>query len=910
MPSLLATLVLLPLVRMVNAEPSISFPFNAQLPLAARVDEFYSYSFSQDTFRSDSKITYTFGEHPSWLSIESSGRRLYGTPKDGDISGGDVVGQKVEIIATDDNGSTTMGSTLVVSRDKAPQVKIPLDDQISNFGNFSAPSSILSYPSTEFKFSFDQNTFGRQGLNYYAVSGNSSPLPAWVLFDASSMTFTGKTPPFESLVQPPQTFDLRIVASDIVGFSAASLDFSIVVGSHKITTDNPIITLNATRGSKVSYNGLENGVKLDGKQVAAGDLSATTKDMPKWLSYDTSTWKLQGTPGDNDHATNFTITFKDRFSDALDVLVVVNVATGLFKSTFEDLKVRPGEEFDMDLAKYFKDPNDINVKVSTDPSEDWLKVSGLKLSGKVPKTAKGSFKLLVEASSKSSDLSEKEAVNVNFLALDGTTTTATASTKTTTATATSTKTNSTFADETDVGPGHLSTGEILLATIIPVIFVAILIMLLVCYFRRRRAGRSYLGSRYRNKISPPVASSLRINGSDPSMREAAAVGAFVQTEKMYKPGKPGAAFFNPEGNSPLSSHRRSSETLAGLSSSDMPHSVMVNAARTTTIRSICNVPSEDGRHSWVTIDAAGAARSVRSSHSQRSETTLPESMHQIFPGSDLNTSGANGDFRNGLDFTLPTLDELPSLQTTPLVAYHPEVPPPLSRGSIGGRSAATTSSAALPTTGDSNLNFNSGAVANLAAGSTTGRLEHDPSVPNWVTLAESEAAESISELRKPEAARVNRRPGDRPWYEVDSADGSKSFTTDVSFDSTENWRVIGNLSPTKTNRSYKDLVDEAPFHPSRPGTARDGARPGERGEPRLERAVTPVEWVDEDVHSPPPAAASGRLVPSASIISKLSSRASEGSGVKMSGGRGHSLEDDWLRDHSGKLSEGSYKVFL
>lgn len=885
MPSLLAVVALLPLTQLVSCQPTISFPFNAQLPPAARIDQFFSYSFSQYTFQSDSKITYSLGDHPSWLSIESGGRRLYGTPKDGDVAAGQVVGQTVDIIATDAKGSTSMNATVVVSRQPAPKVQIPLEDQIKNFGKFSAPSSVLSYPSTTFKFSFDQDTFGKSGLNYYAVSGDSSPLPAWVKFDAQSLTFSGRTPPFESLIQPPQTFDFSLAASDIVGFSASSLQFSIVVGSHKLTTDHPIITLNATRGTAVNYDGLENGIKLDGKQISPGDLTVTTKDLPSWLSYDDKTGKLQGTPKDGDHAANFTITYKDSFSDNLDVLVVVNVATGLFQSTFEDMKIRPGSQFDLDLTKYFKSPSDVTVKVSTSPGEDWLKVNGLKLSGEVPKTSKGSFKLFVDASSKSSDLAEKEVVNISFLALDGTTTTVTAASSTTTATATGTGTGGAISDDAESQPGTLSTGEILLATIIPVIFVAVLLMILVCYFRRRRAGRSYLGSKYRSKISHPVLSTLRVNGSDTSMREAATMGAFVHTEThVYKPAK--AAFT--DGISPISSQRRSSETLGRVSSSEIPQSIMVNAARTTTIRSVSNVPSEDGRQSWITIDAGhgGMARSDRSSRSQQSDVTYPEPTRQIFPGTDYPPRRDPG-----LEIILPTLDELPSVQPTPLFAYGPP-DSPFSHHSIGARSGITSSSAALP----QEDHYTTTPMTKWPTGSTA---KIDASDANWTTLAESEAAESISEFRRPDAAAT--RPT-KPWHEAtDSADGGKSFTTEVSFGSSENWRIIGRLSPTKTERSYKDLVDESPFHPSRPGTAREGARPGERGDasPVL---VSPLEW--RDVPSP---LASGRLGPSVSIVSKMSGVSEEG--VHMSGGRGHE-DEAWMRDHSGKMSDGSFKVFI
>ncbi|TWU72414.1 hypothetical protein ED733_002327 [Metarhizium rileyi] len=887
MPSLLAVMALMPFIRLVSCEPTISFPFNAQLPLAARIDEFFSYSFSPYTFQSDSQITYSLGDHPSWLSIESGRRRLYGTPTENDVPAGLVVGQTVGIIATDSTGSKTMNATLVISRQAAPEVRIPLEDQMANFGNSSAPSSILSYPSTNFHFSFDLKTFSKSGLNYYAVSADSSPLPAWIQFHAPSLTFTGRTPPFESLVQPPQTFDLSLVASDIIGFAASSLKFSIVVGSHKLTTDEPIVTLNATRGTAVNYDGLENGIRLDGKRTSPADLTVTTKNLPSWLSYHAETGKLQGTPKDGDHAVNFTITFKDDFSDNLDVLVIVNVATGLFESTFEDMNVRPGSNFDLDLTEYFKNSTDITIKVSTNPSQDWLKVDGLKLSGNVPKTSKGSFNLFVNALSRSSRLSEKEAIHVTFLAIDGATTTitpasSTAFTTTATATASAPVNGSDIADASQTQPGHMSTGEILLATVIPVVFVAILLMILVCYFRRRRSGQGYLGSKYRSKISRPVHDPMPTDRSDPSMEEAAAMGAFVHTEtQVFKPAKAALA----ESSSPMSSHRRSSETLGGLSASEMPQNIMVDAARTTTARSVSNVASEDGRQSWITIDRvqSGAARSDISS---QSEATFPDATRQIFPGADYAPRRDTG-----LEMTLPTLEELPSLQPTPLLSHDPMSP--FSQSSIGHHSAITSSSAALPPPDDHDIT--TATMINWPTGSTA---KADSAEANWVTLAESEAGGSISEIRKPDAVAV--KPF-RPWHEADSVEGGKSVTTDVSFASSENWRIIGRLSPTKTERSYKDIVDDVAFHSSRPSTGHAGVERGDH-ETGMD-SISSFQWGDFPSPLTP-----GRVVPSRSIYSTLSGAAG-GETTHMSGGRG--FEDaPWMRDHSSKMSEGSFKVFL
>ncbi|KAG5961975.1 hypothetical protein E4U58_004030 [Claviceps cyperi] len=909
MASLLAIVALLLLAQLANSQPTIYFPFNAQLPLAARIDKFFSYSFSPSTFQSDSQISYSLGEHPSWLSINSEGRRLFGTPKKGDVHPGEVVGQTVDIIATDGKGSTSMKAVVVVSRQSAPQVEIPLEKQIQNFGNFSAPSSILSYPSTSFNFSFDQGTFGKADLNYYAVSGDSSPLPAWVKFDASSLTFSGRTPAIESLIQPPHAFDFELVASDVVGFSASSIEFSIVVGSHKLTTDFPIVTLNASRGAEVNYDGLEKGIKLDGKQVAAGDdgLTVAVKDIPSWLSFDQKSWKLHGTPREGDRAANFTVTFKDNFSDNLDVLMVVNVATGLFASTIEDLHVRPGSELDLDLAKYFRTPGDVAITLSTSPHEDWLKVDGLKLSGQVPKTLSGGIKLSIQASSKSSDLTENETINVNFLAVDGTTTTGT-STTTSTATAAATKTTGDGSGETQAqSDHHLSTGEILLATIIPVIFVAVFLLVLLCYIRRRRLNQDTdLGdSRHRSNISRPILCASGPNGSVTSMEEAATQGGgvFAHSEKLVT--KTTEVSLGDASSSAMSYHRRSSETLSGHSTSGVPRRMAVDAARTTTIRSISNIASDDGRQSWITVDAGNAdlaSSSEKSSPSRKTDRTYSGSTYQVLPGAVHPSQQKRDAALAALDRNYTPLKKKPVSQPMALFA-HTSDRSPLAHGSVGGHSGVTSSSVALPAyLKYVDANYTSGALTRWTTGSTAGRYFSDP---NWCTLAQSDLSGSVADQASSRLATVAPLTGSGNF----GSSSGKSVGTGVSFTSSENWRIIGQCSPVKAERSYKELVEESPFHPSRPSIASAGTDDG------VAAAVSPEvmagsRWRDRGYTM---RGSAGQMGLHGSIGSRMR-RESGQQDVDMSGGRGFVSEerdlDSWIREHSTKKSDGSFTVFL
>ncbi|KAI0479793.1 hypothetical protein F4859DRAFT_450123 [Xylaria cf. heliscus] len=415
----LAILLLLGSIAAVSGTPTSYFPLNSQLPPVARVSEPFSFVFSPLTFASDAEMRYALADGaPSWLSLDSTARQLSGTPDDASIPQGEtLVGVVITLVASDDTGSTAANATLVVSRGAKPKVRIPLEEQIKKFGPYSAPASVLLHPSTEFDFEFDPNTFGMapagtrdmkakarevkrdgdeniSGLSYYAVSGNNAPLPSWIEFDAERLAFSGKTPPFESLVQPPQKFDFQLVASDVVGFASASVDFSIAVGTHELTAEEPIIELNATRGKQLDYSDLPKILKLDKQPLVPENVSSITADgLPAWLSFDEDSWKVSGTPDAKAEPKNVTIAVVDKFSDALNVTLAVNFHTQIFTSDFPDLNVTTGDDFSFDIKKFLFAPSDTQVTTEVQPDNSWIRFDDPSkvLSGTVPKDLPAGF---------------------------------------------------------------------------------------------------------------------------------------------------------------------------------------------------------------------------------------------------------------------------------------------------------------------------------------------------------------------------------------------------------------------------------------------------------------------------------------------------------------------------------------
>ncbi|KAI1416161.1 hypothetical protein F5Y13DRAFT_186411 [Hypoxylon sp. FL1857] len=481
-----------------SAAPVDYFPINSQLPPVARISEAFEFTFSPMTFFSSSVITYRLGNAPKWLSIDSSARRLYGTPSDEDVPPGEVVGVPIELVAEDETGSTTTNPTLVVSRNRPPTLAIPLSRQLPKFGTYIAPSSLHLHPSSPFSFSFDRHTFrtdrGDGGLNYYAVSGDNVPLPSWITFNADDLSFSGETPPFESLVQPPQTFTFQLVASDIVGFASVSASFSLVVGNHELTADPPMVKVNATPGKSFEYKNLRDVLKLDAEPLNPDNITAITAlDLPPWLNFDNETWALNGMPEPDAESSNITIFVVDKYSDSLNLTVWIHF--GLFISDLPDLNLKAGDDFSFDLKKYLSKPSDIRVTLETESNAPWAKFdsSSMILSGSVPEplSAKAPTEpeVTFTATSKHTNETETKTMNIHI----------------TSASPSSHVTPPQPSDKPQ-RPKNDSKKNLLWLLVIPIFMAFVGIILLLFYIRRRRQQPR------RIEVSGPIPGSFMANG--------------------------------------------------------------------------------------------------------------------------------------------------------------------------------------------------------------------------------------------------------------------------------------------------------------------------------------------------------------------------------------------------------------
>ncbi|KAK3378591.1 hypothetical protein B0H63DRAFT_525809 [Podospora didyma] len=651
--------VILLLVRISTTSPSISFPINSQVPPVARVGQPFSFVFSPSTFSSESTIAYALANSPGWLALDSEARRLFGTPRDGDIAPGEVAGVAVNLVATDDTGSTALDATLVVSRNPGPKVDVPFENQAPLFGTFSRPSSILSPPNTHFSFDLSQHTFSNPSaspLKYYAVMADNTPLPAWILFDPGNLSFSGRTPSSDSLIEPPQLFSFQLCASDVVGFAAASLKFDIVVGNHKIHTDQDTIILATKVGTPVSYTGLRDSIRVDGEIASADEvIISETPGIPSWLSVDKSSGHITGVPPENAVSTSFIVVVRDSFSDTLNLTVLVNITdtasqnSGFLEGKIPDLTATAGEHFSFELRPYIADLEDTDIVLM--PPSSWVRFDGRTATvyGDVPKGSRDAIVSVdLRAKSKRSGNSDAISLSINIRSPSkevGATPTSTFSDPTT-----NPSTNGVFPDSYDVESPRPKV--VLLVVLLPTLLslLAVTCLLFWCSRRRNSRPRPQLSTR---DISGPLQGALVTNlGEHRSqhrdgspVKSTTSINAYEEARASY--------LKNIDADIP--------RPLALVRLLKSPERKQSTTCDYLDMHNAFLTPSRTPEHARYQSQNNGSSSSV-------SEASMPSgAVSQNFL--TLLENGSMSSFRDAVETAIPYFGEQLSIQQTPASAY-------------------------------------------------------------------------------------------------------------------------------------------------------------------------------------------------------------------------------------------------
>lgn len=372
----------------IDASPRIAYPVNSQVPPVAYASQNYEFTFAPNTFSGDSvHINYSISDQPSWLSLDGPSRTFSGQP-----TGTDVGATTFQLIASDATGQSSSSVTLVVLEDHGPELENPLLPQLSRAGQASAPESLLLYPLEEFTLSFTKDTFSgtSQSSAYYAISTDNTPLPSWIQFDASVLSFSGLSPPLVSSSTFQEVYGIKLIASNVVGFGQAVAQFNIVVGHHKLSFSQTVQTIDVTIGSSVTIPPLRTALRLDGNSVSSFELERVQFVAPGWLSVNQEEISLSGIVGVDATDTAISITATDIYGDIASTLINLRISspqTSLGKNVF-DANATAGDDFDFTLP--FSDHPQLGPPVVADVANasTWLTFtpSNLSFHGHVPST--------------------------------------------------------------------------------------------------------------------------------------------------------------------------------------------------------------------------------------------------------------------------------------------------------------------------------------------------------------------------------------------------------------------------------------------------------------------------------------------------------------------------------------------
>lgn len=298
------------------AVPGVSIPLSTQLPLIARVEQPYSWSFCIDTFsintdtpgpNADTLVLSTL-PLPKWLSFDPGTRTFHGTP-----SAQDEGNPEITVTATnpsDPSSSVSSVFNLCVTSYPPPILNRSLLDQFADADNPSLSSVFrLSMPSTpatahiatlripskwSFSIGFLSDTFLADNSLFYDVRrSDGGPIPGWMFFNTKALTVNGVTP------NESTTLALALHASDQQGYTASMEPFNLVISSHDLSSNTlslPTINVTASASFNITLSSPADfiGIYGDGQPIQPSEITDLAIDISscKDLKYDNASRTL------------------------------------------------------------------------------------------------------------------------------------------------------------------------------------------------------------------------------------------------------------------------------------------------------------------------------------------------------------------------------------------------------------------------------------------------------------------------------------------------------------------------------------------------------------------------------------------------------------------------------------------
>jgi len=277
-----------------NTAPTVANPIPDQL---TNEDAGFNFQFAANTFADvDAGNTFTYsaelavvGGLPPWLSFDAATRTFSGTPANGDVGT-----WTVEVTANDGFGGEVIDTfdITVANTNDAPTLANAIPDRAAT-------------EDTAFSFQFAANTFADvdagTAFTYSAQLAGAAPLPAWLVFDSATRTFSG-TPANGDV----GTISVEVTANDGAGgIITDTFDIVIANTNDAPTVANPIPDQNAIEDAAFNFQFASNtfadadvGSTLTySAQLAGGGA------LPAWVTFDPLTRTFSGTPANADVGT-------------------------------------------------------------------------------------------------------------------------------------------------------------------------------------------------------------------------------------------------------------------------------------------------------------------------------------------------------------------------------------------------------------------------------------------------------------------------------------------------------------------------------------------------------------------------------------------------------------------------------
>ncbi|RDB23344.1 Axial budding pattern protein 2 [Hypsizygus marmoreus] len=397
----------------------LTFPLDEQLPLIARVDKFYSWTFSPKTCNSSNgPLIYSAPSLPQWLSFNHDNVTFSGTPstKDEGFS-------KITVTCKDSSSTVSSAFNLFVSGQPEPTLHKPISDQFKlpspsmssvfalspNSGLVTPTATVPALripPKWSFSIGFESDTYlsaDDRKLLYGLQAGDGGPPPEWMLFNPTAMTVNGVTP-IEGSISQQAVFHLSLVVSDEEGYSASTLPFDLFIASHELsmtTSSLPIINITESTPFSVTLSSPADfsGVLVDGEAIQPSDIMTLVVDTSQygsWLKYDHGSRTLSGDPGNNTFVAGknppLLVTLTTTFNQSIQTITSLESVPSYFSSSsFPPIQAVQGDPLEFNLVQDYSNAtghDDATMTAAFEPPEatDWLKFDSTagKLEGTIP----------------------------------------------------------------------------------------------------------------------------------------------------------------------------------------------------------------------------------------------------------------------------------------------------------------------------------------------------------------------------------------------------------------------------------------------------------------------------------------------------------------------------------------------